>query len=261
MYELMNAPIPDLSKYLRRLRLEAFPRVNSEGLNALIWAHQTQVPFEDLNTSLLGQPVNLEIPALYEKVVEQRRGGYCFELNALFVRLLKDLGFDARQVFCRVVRGRDFLPPCLHEGIVVALEGQLYFCDVGFGGPMPAGALRIENGFGETIRGESFRIEQFDDYWWTISREVSNGGWEDILQFNTFPQQPQEFLAVNQKCAGDPDSLFVKQVLVNLRTGQGALSVTGDQFTLRTDGKVLMEAIPDDEALHRILKEHFGIAI
>ena len=261
MYELMNAPIPDLSEYLRRLGLEASPRVNPEGLNALIWAHQTHVPFEDLNTGLLGRPVNLEIPALYEKVVAQRRGGYCFELNALFVRLLKDLGFDARQVFCRVVRGRDFLPPCLHEGIVVALEGRLYFCDVGFGGPMPAGALRIEDGFGETIRGESFRIERFDDYWWTISRAASDGRWEAILQFNTFPQQPQEFLAVNQKCAGDPDSLFVKQVLVNLRTERGALSVTGDQFTRRADGKAVTENIPDDAALHRILKEHFGIAL
>ena len=259
MYESMNAPIPDLGRYLERLGMDAAPTVDPDGLNALIWAHQTHVPFEDLNTGLLGLPVDLEIPALYEKVVSKRRGGYCFELNALFVRLLKDLGFDARQVFCRVVRGRDFLPPCLHEGIVVALEGKLYFCDVGFGGPMPAGALRIEDGFGDTIPGESFRISRFDEYWWTISRTASDGRQEDILQFNTFPQQPQEFLAVNQKCAGDPDSLFVRQLLVNLRTEDGALSVTGDQFTVRAGGRTRTEAIPDAAALHNILKEHFGI--
>ncbi|MBR2822530.1 MAG: arylamine N-acetyltransferase [Clostridia bacterium] len=261
MYESLNAPIPNLDRYLRRLGMHASPGVNLNGLNELIWAHQTHIPFEDLNTSLLGLPVSLEIPSLYHKVVEQQRGGYCFELNALFVRLLKDLGFDARQVFCRVVRGRDFLPPCLHEGIVVALEGKQYFCDVGFGGPMPAGALRIEQGFGNTIRGEHYRIDRFDDYWWIISRITSDGRPEGILQFNTFPQQPQEFLAVNQKCARDSDSLFVKQVFVNLRTEDGVMSITGDEFTFRAEGMTLTEAIPDEAALHIILKERFGIAI
>ena len=109
MYESMNQPIPDISAYLDRIGLSEAPAANLEGLNALIWAHQTHVPFEDLNTSWLKLPVSLEIPALFDKVVLGRRGGYCYELNALFTRLLLDLGFDARSVFCRVVRGRDFL--------------------------------------------------------------------------------------------------------------------------------------------------------
>ena len=241
MYESMNQSIPDIREYLSRIGLSAVPSPTLDGLNDLIWAHQTHVPFEDLNTSWLGRPVSLEIPALYDKVVLRRRGGYCYELNALFTRLLLDLGFDARSVFCRVVRGRDFLPPCAHRGIVVALDGRLYFCDVGFGGPMPAGALEIADGAGGDVRGETFRIDRFDDYWWTLSRDTSAGVREAVLQFNTFPQTPQEFIAANMKSALDPESIFVKQVLVNLRTGDGALS------------------IEDDHALRRILKDYFGI--
>lgn len=261
MYELMNVPIPDVTGYLKRLGMDEAPAANPEGLNALIWAHQTTVPFEDLNTSLLKRPVSLEIPALYEKIVEKRRGGYCFELNALFARLLLDLGFDAHQVFCRVVRGRDFLPPCLHEGIAVTIDNRKYFCDVGFGGPMPGGALPIEDGWSGEIHGDAFRIDRFDENWWTMFRRTSGGEWERVLQFNTFPQIPQEFLTVNYRCASDPDSIFVKQVLVNLRTEDGALSVTDDRFTLRAGGEARTEIIADEAALRVILLKHFGISL
>ena len=255
----MNCSIPDASKYLERIGLSAAPSPDLDGLNALIWAHQTHVPFEDLNTSLLKQPVSLEIPALYDKVVLRRRGGYCYELNALFTRLLLDLGFDARSVFCRVVRGRDFLPPCAHRAVVVALHGRLYFCDVGFGGPMPAGALEIADGAGRDVRGECFCIDRFDDYWWILSRNTSAGVREAVLQFNTFPQTPQEFIAANMKSALDPESIFVKQVLVNLRTEDGALSITDDMFTVYRNGEARTARIEDGAALRRILRERFGI--
>ena len=259
MYESMNQPIPDIGEYLSRIGLSAVPSPTLDGLNDLIWAHQTHVPFEDLNTSWLKRPVSLEIPALYDKVVVRRRGGYCYELNALFTRLLLDLGFDARSVFCRVVRGRDFLPPCAHRGIVVGLEGRLYFCDVGFGGPMPAGALEIADGAARDVHGEYFRVDRFDDYWWTISRDTSAGGREAVLQFNTFPQMPQEFIAANMKSAMDPESIFVKNVLVNLRTETGSLSIADNLFTERKDGETRVSRIDGEGDLRDILEAHFGI--
>jgi len=259
MYETMNQPLPDLAGYLARLGLESAPAADLAGLNDLIWRHQTRVPFEDLDTALLKRPVSLEIPALYDKVVRRRRGGYCFELNALFTRLLLDLGFDARGVFCRIVRGRDFLPPCLHQGVVVALAGELYFCDVGFGGPMPAGALAVADGVEADVRGERFRVDRFDAHWWTVSRRALDGAPEAILQFNTFPQAPQEFLTANYRCANDPQSIFTFRRLVNLRDGDGSRSITDDTLTLRRGGRTRTLPLPDDAALRRALREHFGI--
>ena len=259
MYETMDEPILKIEEYLARLGMGERPGADLAGLDALIWAHQTHVPFEDLNTSLYHEPVPLDIPALYDKVVVKRRGGYCFELNALFTRLLKDLGFDARSVFCRVVRGRDFLPPSLHRGVVVKMGERLCFCDVGFGGPMPAGALLIEDGWAGDVRGERFKIKRFDDCWWTMAREDSRGAWEDILQFNTFPQTPQEFIPANYMMSTDPDSVFVKRVMVNLRTPDGHLSIDGDTFTRRAGADTVREPIPDAEALRHVLKKWFDI--
>ena len=70
-----------------------------------------------------------------------------------------------------------------------------------------------------------------------MSRDTSDGRREAVLQFNTFPQTPQEFLAANLKSALDPESLFVRQLLVNLRTEDGALSITDDELTIRRGGK------------------------
>lgn len=260
MYEDMNRSVPDISGYLERIGLRSFGRADLDGLDELIWRHHTHVPFEDLDSSYLRRPVALDIPALYDKVVTRRRGGYCYELNGLFTRLLLDLGYDARSVFCRIIRGRDFLPPCTHRGIVVALGGRLWYCDVGYGGPMPAGALPLEDGYSADVRGERFHVERWDEYWWTLSRTTSAGAREKLMQFNTFPQLPQEFLAANLKGATDPESIFVFRVLLNLRTERGSLSVTGDEFTCREGTESVTTKIADDAQFRAILAERFGIA-
>jgi arylamine N-acetyltransferase len=95
--------------------------------------------------------------------------------------------------------------------------------------------------------------------WWTISRDNSAGDREAVLQFNTFPQTPQEFIAANMKSAMDPESIFVRNLLVNLRTGTGSLSVADDTFTLRSDGETRVTRIDGEGDLRGILEAHFGI--
>ena len=250
MYEALNCSIPDVDVYLRRIGICGPVKPNLKNLNTLILQHQLHVPFEDLSASYLHNPVSLAIPALFDKIVLSGRGGYCFELNALFGRLLRDLGYDARQVFCRVVRGRDYLPPCAHEGIVVGLENALYFCDVGFGGPMPAAAVKLGGS------AEGFLIKKYDDYWWTLANER-----EDILQFNTFPQLPQEFLAVNGHWSTSPESVFVNRVMVNLRTESGFFAITENVFSWKKGGEEGSIEIKDDRQFREILKEYFSIEI
>ena len=260
MYEELSQSIPDISAYLERIGIkERGAAPDLAFLNSLIYHHHTHIPFEDLDSSYLKRPVVLDIPSLFEKIVVNRRGGYCYEMNGLFTRLLLDLGYHARSVFCRIIRGRDFLPPCTHRGIIVDLEGKQYFCDVGYGGPMPAGALIIGDGSEAMYYGEEFQITKYDDYWWTVSRTTSDGSCEKILQFNTFPQIPAEFLAANLKGCTDPDSIFVKKILVNLRTETGSFSLTDHELTIRDRGNTEVLEITGDTGLRSVLKEYFGI--
>ena len=152
MYEGLYAPLPDGQAYARRIGLPWPLTPDLDTLDRIILAHQCTVPFENLQCYDEGQMPSLEIAALFEKVVVQHRGGFCFELNALLLSFLKALGYDAWGVSCCIIRGRDFIPPMLHRAILVRLGETVYYCDVGYGGPQPPGPVPL--GWERTICGE-----------------------------------------------------------------------------------------------------------
>ena len=64
-----------------------------ETLRDLQVAHLSTVPFENLSIHS-GEPIVLNEDALFAKIVEQKRGGFCYECNGLFAGLLRALGFE-----------------------------------------------------------------------------------------------------------------------------------------------------------------------
>ena len=254
----LHVPLPDVDTYLARIGISERPAVNLENLDLLIRQQQYMVPFEDLDSFVRKQRVSIEIPALYEKIVTNRRGGYCFELNTLFAQLLEDLGFDVYMIFCRIVRGRTDIRPCLHCAMIVTLPDGAYFCDVGYGGPMPGGAVKVEDGFERTILGEHFGIAKDDEYWWTLWRTTSSGEAEDVLQFNLFPQTRSEFIPANAFCSG-PEAIFTKMLMINRRTETGHVSITDKTFRIEDGDRVTDEIIEGEEQLAGILSKYFGL--
>ena len=143
MYEELYEAIPGTEEYLKRIGYSGSAAHTQDTLSALVFAHQKAVPFENFDICELGKPAVIEIMKLYEKVVLDRRGGYCFELNAIFAALLQAMGFEVWPILariCRAAMGEQPTPP-MHRINLVCLDGKKYFTDVGFGGAMPAGAL------------------------------------------------------------------------------------------------------------------------
>lgn len=260
MYELLNAPIPDIEAYLRRLGMEEENVKNDRAyLNRLVYAHQRMIIFENLDVYPGGGDISLEIPALFEKVVLQKRGGYCFELNALFTRLLQDLGYDAWSCLVRIVRGKDFIPPTLHRGILVRIEGEIYYCDVGYGGPVPTGTIALAEGNQETIQGETFYTKRRDETWWILGRVTSQGEREDVLEFYTMPQDNANFVPISYYCSHSPDSVFTMIPFLNRRLDDGMCSVMGDTFTLRQGRDVITKKIQNEEEFEEIRRQYFQV--
>ena len=77
MYEPYDLPFPDPDAYLARIGITERPEPTAENLDRLVYAHLTHVPFEDLNQSVFGRPISLKTADLFEKIVVQKRGGYC----------------------------------------------------------------------------------------------------------------------------------------------------------------------------------------
>ncbi|MGN0293261.1 MAG: arylamine N-acetyltransferase [Lachnospiraceae bacterium] len=261
--------------YLERLEISLeegkLPYPDPAFLNRLVEAHQKKVPFENIDVYLKKLPVSLDISDLYEKIVVKRRGGYCFELNGLFVCLLRTLGYDAWSCACRVVRGREQIRPILHRGNIVRIDDRLYFCDVGFGGPMPAQAVLLESGRHQRIGQEEYWPVEEGHTWWSLVR-MKRGNQDDYapeaavgecveIMFQTAMLEPADFIPLNYYVSEPADSYFRVKMMANLRTDTGYRDVSDMVFTIKENGLVNRRQLESEEERREILEKYFGICL
>ena len=260
--------------YLKRIGYEGEITLTKDCLDRLVYLHQCRVPFENLTPCYYHQSVTLEIPALYKKVMEEKRGGYCFELNGIFLSLLFSLGFPVYSVMVRLFRDPGVLRPVMHRGCIAKLDGKNYFFDVGYGGPMAPFAVEL-SGEKQTFFGETYWAEPFGDTSWCIFRKrgvpgyntdgsLAEGAGEKqmIAAFSLAPMLNEDFIPLNRMTSiENPESNFVKRLFVNLRTEDGYLSLMGHTFTEfhRGSGKQVRELT--DAEIPGILKAYFGLNV
>ena len=123
----------DVGAYLHRIGLARPPEPTLDGLAELALAHLYAVPFENLDIAA-GRPLALEPDALYDKIVVRRRGGFCYELNGLFARLLRELGFEITLLAGQTVDPTDGTPGPERAHLVLRVDlDQPWLVDVGWG--------------------------------------------------------------------------------------------------------------------------------
>ena len=258
MYEELYAPLPDVRRYLERLDMDE-PELSPEGLSSLVRAHHETVPFENYAVCHERTAISLGIPDLFDKIVTRRRGGYCFELNALFCSFLNALGFDARPLLCRILRADRAHPAPLHRATAVYFGTDRYFADVGFGGPMPEGAVPFD-GSVQTARGLSFRIVPAEGRSLDLLR-LEDGVWIPSIRFSQDPVDEVDFIPANYFCSTAPDSGFVIHRMANICRPDGFARIADDVFTLRTADGDEIRSISTPEEERSLLREYFGIVI
>ncbi len=250
MYEKLYERLPDTEAYLQRIGLSGTEiKADRESLDRLVHAQLCHVPFENMDVWGRGECPSLEVEALFNKIVLRRRGGYCFELNSLFNALLKNLGFDTYMVIAHVMAGREELGPPAHCAVICTIGGEKLFCDVGYGGPVPDGAL--------SLSGESsfdFYLERDGLYMKLINE--STGVME--LCFKDVPADSVELVPLNFNISQSPTSPFRHQLHMNLRLDNGSVSVVDHAFKLRR-GEERVEKYIEARELPDILEEYFGI--
>lgn len=264
-----------VSHYLERLGISCgeggMPQPSLEFLNRLVEAHQKRIPFEAIDVYQQKLPISLEVQKLYEKIVEKKRGGYCFEMNGLFISLLRTLGYDAWSCYCRVIRGRAELRPVSHRGNIVCIENQLYFCDVGFGGPMPSQAILLESGRHQKIGQEEYWPVEEEHGWWGLMRmrkgsqddfDSQSGSGEQLeLMFQISMADPLDFIPLNAHVSERPEAVFRLKFMANVRTDRGYKDISDMVFTIKEDGVVTRRELDNEQQREEVLKEHFGICL
>lgn len=249
----------DLQRYLERLGYASAPAATLDNLRELQRRHTTEFAFETLST-MLRVPVEVEPAAIQEKLLHQGRGGYCFELNRLFLLLLQALGFDARGLTGRVVMGgpEDALPARTHMLVLVTLDGVRYITDVGFGGMVPTGPLLLDSEAEQATPHEAYRLSYVDGTY-TLRARVADS-WRAMYVFDLQAVADIDYVVGNWYVCTHPDSPFLGQMIA-ARTGPGLRkTLNNGSFAIHRLGqaseRVQLESV--DEVL-RVLRDEFGI--
>ena len=274
MYEELYEDLPDVDRYWAKLGMARPEAVlTKDDLDRVIFAHQSRIPFENLDVCDFHRPISLGISDLFEKIIAGKRGGYCFELNALFDALLQDAGVETMPCLGRSLKDRGYVYPLLHRGIIATLGGQRYVAEVGYGGPTPACAIPLVDGAEFESRGQVFRVELHDGCWWHViycgnaaKIAAAHERGETVTPTPVFalldaPAALTDCVPLSYYCSTHPDSVFTQWRMVNRRTEDGNVSITKDQFVRVTAEGKEARAITSEEEFRTLLEEHFGIVL
>ena len=259
MFEELYEPLPDIDAYLERIGIDRPRPATPEFLDELIYAHQLNVPFENLEVYERGQAVSLAKVDLFDKIVTRKRGGYCFELNGLFFSLLQQLGFDVQPSMARVLIRPNPHPAITHRATIVHFGEKSYLADVGFGGPMPNFAPLLEDGVSRTELGQAFTLHVHDANWWDVGYTGSSGEEQIVLRACSMPAEEQDFHVFSFFQSVNPESVFRQRRQANIRTLNGSRNLMDKTYTEHVDGQKTVFELETEEDYDRILKDSFGI--
>lgn len=252
-----------LERYLARTGYQGPRAPTLDALHALTAAHSKSIPFENLDV-LLGKGIDIAPEAVFAKLVEQRRGGYCFEQNGLFLRALTALGFQATPMAARVHMGqpRDFMPPRTHLFLRVVLEdGSVWLTDVGIGSMSLTAAIRFELDVEQTTPHEPRRLVRDGDRYFHQARLGDD--WMDVYQFTgeVMPMIDQEL--GNWYTSAHPRSHFRRDLMVARAADDGArLALLRTELKQRAkNGQATITPVESPEHLLELLEAHFGVRL
>jgi arylamine N-acetyltransferase len=249
---------PEIVSYLSRIGFSGPLDTSIHTLSRLQECHLHTVPYENFDV-INRIPISLEIPDLYDKIVVRRRGGYCFELNALFRWLLEQIGFTVTSYFARFWRDEPNPPPKRrHHVLQVEAEGSLYLCDVGVGGIVPRRPVKMVENLIQEQGDECYMLKR-DQYFGWVLCEKKQDEWRKIYSFTEEPQLPKDFIMASYWCENSPDSIFTKGVMAAIRTTEGRNTISGNEFRIFTSEGVKVFTPKAKEEYHKALQEYFGI--
>lgn len=204
-----------MDEYLRRIGLDGAGPAKLDTLRRLHTAHVAAVPFENLDI-LLGRGISLELEHLRHKLIAQRRGGYCFEQNTLFLAVLRELGFRVVAREARVRSGSTMLRPRTHMVLVVELSGGSWLADVGFGGDGLFEPVPMTGGIAVASSGVAHRVVEEGDL--RVLQMRRGAEWEDQYAFALQPVHPVDFEVANWYTSTYPQSPFVRTLTAQRTT-------------------------------------------
>ena len=254
---MMESWIP---RYVARIGYEGPLEPTWECLQKLHRRHLFTVPFEDLDIHL-GRPLALHQDALIEKVINSRRGGFCYELNYLFALFLEQIGFQV-QLLAAQVYAEDGTWGPYYDHLALKVN-QRWLADVGFGGGSYISPLVLEESGYQTDKAGVYLIKtaELKDQFQIWRAHTIEDEFNPLYQFDLQVQDIENFQQECQSKQVDPGSHFVNNKICTMAFDGGRYSLHNNSFIQR-NGSQKETIVIRDQAMERdILKKYFNITL
>lgn len=247
----------DQEEYLRIINFDGKVTVDFECLKSIHRAQHISIPFENFDICL-GRSINVDPESLVQKLVKNKRGGYCLELNGLFLLAITSFGFEARPLLGRVhitgvPTGRG------HQATLVTIEGKRWLVDLGFGSESPPVPIPLVFDLPLIFEHRTYRLIDSELYGYMLQSK-HNEEWKNLYSFDLSHVCRGDIEYGNHYTSTNPNSIFVNSRVAALPVKNGMITLFNNSLKKVINGKEEVVILKDDQYLSIIEKE-FGIKI
>jgi len=262
----LDSPIVNKTKfnvdgYFKRIGYAGSTDSTLETLRSIHLRHAQSIPFENLNP-FLRIPVVLDIDSLYQKLVLDGRGGYCFEHNLLLAEVLKALGYSVKGLGARVLWNipEGIVTARGHMLLLVEIGHEYFIADVGFGGLTLTAPLALKPNLEQDTPHEKFKLMQSaNDY---VLQAKVQGAWKRIYSFGLQENFLIDYEVTSWYLSNHPSSHFVTGLIAALPFEKGRHTLRNNDFaTHYLDGSHERKRFDNVTDLRFTLETTFGIRL
>ena len=252
----------NLDNYFARIGY-AGPRAPTlEVLQAIHRLHPRAIPFENLNP-LTRRAVKLDLESVETKLVDDHRGGYCFEQNTLLANVLQELGFRVTPLIGRVLWGRepDAVTPRTHMVLRIDLDNEAWIADVGLGSVTLTSPLRLSPGLAQRTDLGIFRLADASRDALYLEVQTRDESWSRAYRFDLHPVEWIDYETSNWYTSTSPEAIFASNLIVCRVLSGTRLTLLNDQVNERAaDGSLIGDQrLASADELAACLRERFGL--
>lgn len=245
-------------EYLKRINLSTKISVNFECLRSIHHAQHTSIVFENFDICL-GKSIRLDPKSIFQKLVNQKRGGYCFELNGLLLLALKAFKFEVRPLLGRVhvsgePSGRS------HQTLLVTINDKRWIVDAGFGAESPPTPIPLTYDEPVSFGNQTFRLVESKLFGYMLQNKPTDN-WKNLYSFDLNHVFDIDIKFGNHFTSTSPDSFFTNARMAAIPIKEGMLTLHNYRLKKIVNGNEELILLKDDPSYLSVLDKEFGINI
>lgn len=248
-----------INEYLNRIGFKGDINTSNEILFQIHGKHLLNIPFENLDIHLKNKII-LSKDHLFEKILKNKRGGYCYELNGMLYLLLKEIGFDVKMISAQVSIGDDqWTPDFSHLALIVKTDNT-YLADVGFGDNFFE-PLLFKTDLIQKDNAGYFKIVKDGEGFFKVMNSSDGINFKDGYRFSLNEYNWNDFEEMNVYQQTSENSHFTKNRICSLATSSGRISLSNNKLTVTENGEKVITEFEDENEFNKILLDKFQIKL